>query len=115
MRLKLDENLGERGHQQLALAGHDVVTVVDQGLCGSADSRLIEVCMREQRCLVTLDLDFANPFVFPPHQYAGIVVLRLPRRPTLMDLETSTRTLLTLSRAGPLLENSGWSRGGAPP
>jgi predicted nuclease of predicted toxin-antitoxin system len=73
--IKLDENLGERGRKLFADAGHDVATVADQGLSGADDRRVIEVCGVERRCLVTLDLDFSNPFVFPPEQYAGIAVL----------------------------------------
>lgn len=33
------------------------------------------------RALVTLDLDFSNPFRFPPEATAGIVVLRVSDRP----------------------------------
>jgi len=31
----------------------------------------------KNRCIVTLDLDFLNPLVFPPEDYSGIAVLRL--------------------------------------
>jgi hypothetical protein len=34
MHIKLDENLGERGRELFAIAGHDVRTVKDQGLEG---------------------------------------------------------------------------------
>ncbi|SRR5260370_11356431 len=79
MQVKLDENLGERGRQIFARAGHDVVTVAQQGLAGAPDNQVISVCKSEHRCLVTLDLDFSNPLVFRPEEYAGIAVLRLPR------------------------------------
>ncbi|MGH8499627.1 MAG: DUF5615 family PIN-like protein [Methylococcales bacterium] len=93
MQVKLDENLGQRGRQMLADAGHDMATVAEQGLTSAADTDLIDVCRRENRCLVTLDLDFANPFVFPPEDYAGIAVIRLPRRPTPNDLYEAVSTL----------------------
>jgi hypothetical protein len=95
LQIKLDENLGLRGRQLLAGVAHDVATVSEQELTGAPDEELIAVCRRERRCLVTLDLDFSNPFVFPPEDYAGIAVIRLPRRPTPDDLYTAVGTLAT--------------------
>jgi Domain of unknown function (DUF5615) len=94
MVVKLDENLGERGRQLLIAAGHQVATVGEQGLAGGEDPEIIEVCRSEGRCLVTLDLDFSNPFRFPPDQFSGIAVLRLPRRPAPSDFDGTLRTLV---------------------
>ena len=95
MLIRLDENLGERGRRLLADAGHDVATVGDQGLAGAADPRVIGDCGAERRCLVTLDLDFTNPFVFPPEQYAEIAMLRLPRRLTPDAILAALETRIT--------------------
>lgn len=48
----------------------------EQGLGGTQDAVLIEVCHAEERCLVTLDLDFAHILNYPPERYTGIAVLR---------------------------------------
>lgn len=93
MRLKLDENLGGRGVDLLTAMGHDVATVASQRMCGEPDTTLIEVCAREGRCLVTLDLDFANPLRFEPGKYAGIAVLRLPGRASSAALNDAMATL----------------------
>ena len=93
MRFKLDENLGLSCAGPLLEAGHDVMTVVEQGLCSAPDSKLILVCKSEGRCLVTLDLDFSSPLVFRPSEYPGIAVLRLPSRGSLRDLIEIVQTL----------------------
>ncbi|MGD0538466.1 MAG: DUF5615 family PIN-like protein [Verrucomicrobiota bacterium] len=96
MRLKLDENLAGRGRELLAAGGHEVVTVVEEGLCAAEDRALYAACQAEQRGLVTLGLDFANPFIHPPETTAGIMVLRLPDEPAYADLLAALRMLLAV-------------------
>ena len=78
MKFKLDENFGRHTQHIFRDAGHDVATVRDEGLQGSANLQIYEVCRSENRCLVTLDLDFADVIRFPPEQTAGIAVIRNP-------------------------------------
>ena len=93
MRLKLDENLGLRGREMLAAAGHDVCTVLVQDLCSATDEQIAARCRSDERDIVTLDLDFANPFRFLPSLHHGIAVLRAPAR---ISEEILHRLLATL-------------------
>lgn len=95
MKLKLDENLDIRLAALLQQAGHDVLTVRDQGLKGVEDQSLYELCIQEQRILVSLDKDFSNVLRFSPRETPGLVVLRGPN-----DLFPTMRILIqTLVRA----------------
>jgi predicted nuclease of predicted toxin-antitoxin system len=47
MKLKLDENLGHAAAELFRAAGHDVETVVGQGLAGATDRDVIVVCHTE--------------------------------------------------------------------
>ena len=93
MKLKLDENLGRSAQLALTDAGHEVSTVPLQHLGGALDEELIALCKREERALVTCDLDFANPLRFPPLQYPGIAVLRMPAKPSATVLDELVQTL----------------------
>jgi len=101
MRIKLDENLDARLAAILKQAGHDTNTVQEQGLRGTVDEGLYEVCKVEGRILVSLDLDFSNIIRFPPRGTSGLVVLRGPNQlfPTIRIL---VQTLIdALNRESP--------------
>lgn len=86
MKFKTDENLPVEVVQILVRHGHDALSVIDQSLAGYPDLGVAQVCRTEQRALVTLDLDFADVRVYPPDQYAGLIVLR-PRSQTVPAIE----------------------------
>jgi predicted nuclease of predicted toxin-antitoxin system len=100
MKFKLDENLGSRTAGLLAESGHDVETVAQEMLSGVCDVRLLEVCIAERRCLISLDLDFADVLRFPPHNTPGIAVLRVPRVASLPLLTDLVRSLLAALQTG---------------
>lgn len=96
MKLKLDENFGRRCVDILSSAGHDVATIAGQRMSGAADEDVIQASHAESRCLVTLDLDFANPLRFRPAGYSGIAVVRLSGRASYAEL---IRTVNTFAKA----------------
>ena len=77
MRFKIDENLHAEVAETLRVSGHDAVTVYDEGLRGRPHSDIAEAARREDRALVTLDLDFGNIREYPPENYQGLIVLRV--------------------------------------
>jgi len=107
MKVKLDENLGTRTQKIFRDAGHDTHTVRDEMLQGCSDIRLFETCCVEQRCLVTLDLDFSDVTRFPPEKTGGIAVIRATGNPSLELLEKLIRQFLQ-SLSGMSVENQLW-------
>ncbi len=60
MKVKLDENIPVRFPGDLAILGHDVDTVASEGLKGKPDSDVWSVARRDERLLITQDLDFSD-------------------------------------------------------
>jgi predicted nuclease of predicted toxin-antitoxin system len=101
MKFKLDENLPLAARDVFSEAGYDALSVHDQAVAGAADKHLAQICRAEERILVTLDLDFADIRLYPPHDFPGLIVLRLQRQ----DFHTILavcRRLLTLLAHEPI-------------
>ena len=75
-RFKVDENLPREVQALLLNAGHDAQTVHDERLVGHSDAQILDVCLNEDRVLVTLDLDFSDIRQYLPLSHRGIWVLR---------------------------------------
>lgn len=102
MKFKLDENFGTRTQQLFRAAGHDAQTVRDQWLQGHSGRILYDVCCAENRCLLTLDLDFPDVTRFSPSHTNGIVVVRVPQNPSLALLEQLIHQFLQALTQSPL-------------
>ena len=61
MRLLLDEHLSPAIAEKLRARGHDVVTVVEVGLAGATDERVLAWAVREQRAVVTNNIRDFRP------------------------------------------------------
>ena len=94
MKFKLDENFGCRTQNLIRNSGYDVSTIREEEIQGCSDRDLFEVCRNENRCLITLDLDFSDVTQFPPGQTNGIVVIRVPQNPGIILLEQLIRQFL---------------------
>jgi len=62
----------------LAKLGHQVEFTKDIGLSNDFDKVIAARAQATQAALVTRDLDFADVRNYPPEQFFGIVVLRVP-------------------------------------
>jgi len=98
MKFKIDENLPIQAAQKLRAAGHDVMTIVEQEMVGHPDESVAKICRKERRVLVTLDLDFADIRAYPPHEYPGILVLRLLRQDKAFVLDVLDKILPFLNQ-----------------
>ncbi|MEN6574739.1 MAG: DUF5615 family PIN-like protein [Phycisphaerales bacterium] len=76
MKLKLDENLSRHLKPVLIELGHDVLTAADEGLLSHPDIEVAACAAREDRILLTLDIEFADLRKYPPGSHPGIVLFR---------------------------------------
>ena len=87
MKIKLDENISVSLVPVLQQLGHDVDTVLEEGLGGQPDASVWKAAKNSQRLLITQDLDFSENKRFQPDRHSGILLLRLrePGRKKLME------------------------------
>ena len=87
MKIKLDENVPAGLQSVLAALGHDVDTVMDEGVAGCHDPVVWTATKEAGRFLITQDLDFSDLRAFAPGTHPGILLLRLrePSRSALMQ------------------------------
>lgn len=95
MKVKLDENLPRRLASALAKLGHDIDTVESEGLTGRPDEDVWMAARREQRFLITQDLDFSDIRLFQPGTHPGLLLVRL-RDPNAVALSESVLTVVRM-------------------
>lgn len=96
---KLDENLPVEAATILRAAGYDAHTVLEERLNGESDRAVARECQQEHRALLTLDLDFADIRLYPPRDYAGLIVLRLSTQDKQHVLEVIRRLLVLFKQS----------------
>ncbi len=76
MKLKLDENLSRHLKPALTALGHDTLTAADEKLLSRPDTEIARAAGREERMLLTLDVEFADLRKYPPGSHPGIILFR---------------------------------------
>ena len=82
MRFLVDADLPRRTAGLIKSYGHESKDVRDVGLGGAGDSQVAEYARAQRMCLLTGDFGFADIRNYPPDQFAGLVVLELPKNAT---------------------------------
>lgn len=80
MKIKLDENLSQSIRDDLIKLGHDVDTVIDEGLSGAIDPEVLNAATSRDRILFTLDTDFLDLRLYSPDRHSVIIVFRPSRQ-----------------------------------
>jgi predicted nuclease of predicted toxin-antitoxin system len=78
MRFLVDANLPRSTVALLVRLGYTAEHVRDLGLWDAPDAKLAARARATGACLITRDLDFADIRAYPPAEYPGLIVLRLP-------------------------------------
>lgn len=86
MKFLIDANLPRSITALISRLGHEVEFARDIGLAAAPDSDIAARAQATRAALLTRDLDFADVRSYPPEQYAGIVVLRLPDDAVAQDI-----------------------------
>lgn len=97
MRFLVDAKLPRSAVPLLARLGYHVEHVRDLGLHAAPDAQIAAYARLSRAIILSRDLDFADVRSYPPADYFGIVVLRLPEDSTasqiLVVLESFLRQL----------------------
>lgn len=72
-----------------------VLHVDDIGLAQSTDEEIISWAKKNKAGLVTRDFDFANILNFPPNNYFGILILKIPSFYTATDIKRVLKKFLS--------------------
>ena len=91
IRFLVDECVGLPTITLLRKLGYSVVTAIEARLGGKSDFEILKRAIKEERILLTEDIDFGNILLYPPKLHHGIIILRFRR-----NLEAKIR--LTLYR-----------------
>jgi len=76
VKVKLDEGLSYRLKPTLQVLGHDVDTVIEEGLKSEDDAVIAQIASQNNRMLFTLDRGLGDVRQYTPGKHSGIVVFR---------------------------------------
>lgn len=92
MNLLIDHCVSQRTVEFLRHLGHDILTLKELGKEKAKNSEVLRFAKETDRVLVTENRGFGDIRKYPPHQYQGIILLRV-RNPAIRS--ANHRTLET--------------------
>ncbi len=94
VRFLVDADLPRCVLEAIRQKGYDALDVRDTPLGAATDDRIAAFARKEGLCLVTGDFDFAGVRNYPPADYAGLIVLSLPKNATARTIRRLVVSLL---------------------
>ncbi len=82
MRFLIDADMPRSLADVIQEYGHQAFDVRDIGPSLALDADIAVYARAERLCIITGDFGFADIRAYPPREYAGIIVLSLPRNAT---------------------------------
>ncbi|OLC54553.1 MAG: hypothetical protein AUH77_08530 [Candidatus Rokubacteria bacterium 13_1_40CM_4_69_39] len=76
MKFLIDMPVTPDAGPHLRAAGHDAIHAVDLGLARSSDDELLTVARREERVIITADLDYPRLIALQQADRPGIILFR---------------------------------------
>lgn len=77
MNFVLDANIPYLS-KELFLAYGSAIHVRDVGRQADPDDEVMRFAIEREAILVTKDLDFGNPYLFPAEKHFGLIIVRVP-------------------------------------
>lgn len=96
MRFLIDEDMPHSTANLLQQYGHEAVDIRAIGLRGAKDCQIAAYAKTQGLCLLTGNSNFADIRKYPPRDYAGILVLSIPRDASATRIVTSVEVFLQL-------------------
>ena len=77
MKFLLDENISPKTAKFIKSLDYDVKTLEDFKMIGCENGEVVKLAMKENRMIITLDMEFGYRFYFLNRRKIGMILLRL--------------------------------------
>lgn len=93
MKFFLDANVPIAVRDFLAISGQ-VMLARDHAMSGATDKDVADFAFRHDAILVTRDMEFSNPTLFPLGSHFGMLMIRVPHFSTALQIANTVRASL---------------------